>query len=62
MVPGTTFAVLSTDPTFVAEVCEALISAGAEVYVASSWEEYSRIQEEGVFVGGCVLDPICQVR
>ena len=35
--------------------------AGGEVYAASSWDEYSRLQEEGVVVEACVVDPVFRV-
>ena len=50
MYPGMVFAVLSRDPDFVQDIAVLLRNAGAEVFAAGSWEEYARLQEEGVVV------------
>jgi hypothetical protein len=39
-----------------------LRAAGGEVYAASSWDEYARIQQEGVVVEMCVVDPVFKVE
>ena len=52
------FAVLSRDPDFVQDVGVLLRNAGAEVFAAGSWEEYARLQEEGVVVEMAVVDPV----
>ena len=39
-----------------------LTNAGAEVFAAASWEEYVRLQEEGVVVEMAVLDPVFRAR
>ena len=39
-----------------------LRAAGGEVYAASSWDECARIQEEGVVVEACVVDPVFRVE
>ena len=61
MFPGMIFAVLSRDPDFVQDVAVLLRNAGAEVFAAASWEEYARLQEEGVIVEMAVVDPVFRV-
>ena len=39
-----------------------LRNAGAEVYAAGSWEEYARLQEEGVVVEIAVVDPVFRLE
>jgi hypothetical protein len=58
MFAGMVFAILSTDLDFVQDMTEVLLKAGGEVYWATSWEEYARIQQEGVAVEMCVVDPV----
>ena len=58
MFPGMTYAILSTDTDFVEDMSLLLRKVGAEVYSASSWDEYARIQQEGVVVEMCVVDPV----
>jgi hypothetical protein len=48
MFPGMVYAILSRDPDFVDDMSVLLRLAGGEVYAASSWDEYARLQEEGV--------------
>ena len=62
MFPGMVFAVLSRDPDFVQDVAVLLRNAGAEVFAARSWEEYARLQEEGVIVEMAVVDPVLRVE
>ena len=62
MFPGMVYAILSRDPDFVEDLSVLLRSAGEEVYAASSWDEYARIQEEGVVVEACVVDPVFRVE
>ena len=50
MFPGMVYAILSRDPDFVENLSLLLRAAGGEVYAASSWDEYARIQQEGVVV------------
>ena len=47
MFPGMVYAILSRDPDFVENLSVLLRAAGGEVYAASSWDEYARIQQEG---------------
>ena len=47
MFPGMTYAILSTDTDFVEDMSLLLRKVGAEVYAASSGEEYARLQQEG---------------
>ena len=61
MFPGMVYAILSRDPDFV-ENLSVLLRAGGEVYAASSWDEYARIQQEGVVVEMCVVDPVFRVE
>lgn len=61
MFPGMVYAILSRDPDFVDDMSVLLRLAGREVYAASSWDEYVRIQEEGVVVEMCVVDPVFRV-
>ena len=61
MFPGMTFVILSADLDFVQDMAEVLISAGGEVYWALSWQDYARIEKEGVSVEMCVVDPVFQV-
>ena len=61
MFPGMVYAILSRDPDFVDDMSVLLRSAGGEAYAASSWDEYARLQEEGVVVEMCVVDPMFRV-
>ena len=61
MFPGMVYAILSRDPDFVDDMSVLLRLAGREVYAASSWDEYARIQQEGVVVEACVVDPVFRV-
>ena len=56
------FAVLSRDPGFVQNIAVLLTNAGAEVFAAGSWEEYARLQEEGLVVEMAVVDPVFTLR
>ena len=47
MFSGMVYAILSTDMDFVEDMSLLLRKVGAEVYAASSWEEYARLQQEG---------------
>ena len=51
MFPGMQWVVLSTDVEFCEDVRRMLRNAEADVYVASTWEEYERLQVEGVVSG-----------
>ena len=62
MFPGMVYAILSRDPDFVENLSVLLRAAGGEVYAASSWDEYARIQQEGVVVEMCVVDPVFRVE
>ena len=57
MFPGMTYCILSTDPDFVIDMSALLRSQQAQVYVASSFGEYDRLQMEGVAVEMLVVDP-----
>ena len=57
MFPGIVFCVMSRDIDFVADVASLLRHRGAEVYIATSWDEYTRLQSEIVF-DGLVVDPV----
>ena len=61
MIPGMVFAILTRDPDFADDFCRLLRLIGAEAYPVSSWDEYSRIQEEGVVVEMYVVDPVFRV-
>ena len=61
MFPGMVYAILSRDPDFVENLSVLLRAARGEVYSASSWDEYVRIQQEGVVVEMCVVDPVFRV-
>lgn len=57
MFPGMVYAILSMN--FVEDMSLLLLrKVGAEVYAASSWEEYARLQQEGGVVEMCVVDPV----
>jgi hypothetical protein len=58
MYPGIVFAVLTTDPDFAIDITTLLRSQHAEVFVASSFEEYEALQAEGVVVEMMVIDPV----
>ena len=60
--PTIPFAVLSRDPDFVQDVAVLLENAGAKVFAAGSWEEYARLQEEGVVVEMAVVDPVFRLE
>ena len=62
MFPGMVYAILSRDPDFVENLSVLLRAARGEVYAASSWDEYVRIQQEGVVVEMCVVDPVFRVE
>ena len=62
MFPGLVFAILSRDPDFVQDFAVLLRYVGAEVFVAGSWEEYARLQEEGVVVEMAVVDPVFRLE
>jgi hypothetical protein len=51
------YAILSTDLDFVQDMTETLIKAGGDVFWATSWDEYARIQQVTV-VEMCVVDPV----
>ena len=53
-----TWCILSSDPTFVGAMQNLLGFAGQEVFTATSWEEYERLQQEGAVFEGLVLDPV----
>ena len=57
MFPGMTFAILSRDPDFVADMTVALRASGGGVYVATSWAELTRLQHDVVFEM-YVVDPV----
>jgi hypothetical protein len=38
------------------------IRTGGDVFWATSWDEYARIQQEGVVVEMCVVDPVFRMR
>jgi hypothetical protein len=61
MFPGMVYAILGRDPDFVDDMSVLLEAVGGEVYAASSWDEYDRIQDEGVVVEMCVVDPVFRV-
>ena len=58
MFPEMTFAVLSRDADFVADMTALLRSREAEVYVASSFEEHDEMQRQGLVVEMLVVDPV----
>jgi hypothetical protein len=47
MFPGMVYAILSTDLDFVQDMTETLTKVGGDVYWATSWDEYARIQQDG---------------
>ena len=49
---------LSADPTFVGAMQNLLGPAVQQVFTATSWEEYGRLQQEGAVFEGLVLDPV----
>ncbi len=53
-----TWSILSTDPVFVGAMENLLGLAGQEVYTATTWAEYERLQQEGAVFEGLVLDPV----
>ena len=53
-----TWCILSTDPDFINAMAKGLASGGMEVYIATSWEEYELLQQEGAVFEGLVVDPI----
>ncbi len=58
MFPNMTFCIMSTDPDFVSDFTQLLHSCSAEVYIATDFEEFRRLQEEGVAAEMLVVDPI----
>ena len=62
MFPSMVFCILSLDQDFVADMARLLSAGGAEVYAASSFSEYERIQSEGVVVEMLVVDPVFRIR
>ena len=56
-----TWCILSTDPVFVGAMENLLSFAGQEVYTATTWGEYERLQREGAVLEGLVLDPVSRL-
>ena len=56
-----TWCILSTDPAFVAAMWTLLGVVGQDVYTATTWDEYERLQQEGAVFEGLVLDPVDRV-
>ena len=58
MYPGMTYCILSRDLDFVVDMSALLQSQLAEVFVASSFDEYEALQAEGVIVEMLLIDPV----
>lgn len=58
MFPGMTYCIISTDPDSVVDMTDLLRSRKSEVYVATSINEYFRLQLDGVVVETLVVDPV----
>lgn len=58
MFPGMQWVVLSTDVEFCEDVRRMLGNVEADVYGAATWEEYERLQAEGVVSEMLVVDPV----
>jgi hypothetical protein len=61
MFPSMVFCILSRDRDFVDDMKRLLTNGGADVYVASSFDEYASIQGDGVAVEMLVLDPVFRI-
>jgi hypothetical protein len=61
MFPDMTFAVLSRDADFVADMTDLLRSREAVVFVASSFAEYDELQRQGLVVEMVIVDPVFRV-
>lgn len=61
MFPEMTFAVLSRDRDFVSDITALLRSRQAEVYVATSFDEYDHLQTQGIIFEMLVVDPTFRV-
>ena len=53
-----TWCIPSTDPVFVGAMENLLGFAGRDVYIATTWAEYERLQQEGAVFEGLVVDPV----
>ncbi|MEW6756477.1 MAG: hypothetical protein AB1505_36715 [Candidatus Latescibacterota bacterium] len=51
------FTILSGSASFIAAMLDALRPSRANVYVATSWDEYELLRMEGV-LGGVIVDPV----
>jgi len=62
MIPDMTYCILSRDLDFAADMTALLRSRQAQVFVATSFEEYAALQAEGVVVEMVVVDPVFRVE
>ena len=53
-----TWCILSRDATFVAAMENLPVVVDAQVFAATTWDEYGRLEQEGAVFEGLVLDPI----
>ena len=58
MYPGISVCVLSRDPDLVTDTVSMYKRCDAEVFVASSFAEYERLQADGVVFEVLVVDPV----
>ena len=61
MYPGISVCVLSRDPDLVTDTVSMYKSYDAEVFVASSFGEYERLQADGVVFEILIIDPVFQL-
>ena len=57
-----TWCILSTASMFVEATAQLLGVAGQEVFTATNWAEYERLQHEGAVFEGLVLDPVYRLE
>jgi hypothetical protein len=62
MFPSMVFCILSRDRDFVDDMASLLSNSDAEVFVASSFTEYARLQEDGLVVEMLIVDPVFKIH
>ena len=61
MYPGISVCVLSRDPDLVTDTVSMYKSYDAEVFVATSFREYERLQADGAVFEVLIVDPVCRL-
>jgi hypothetical protein len=58
MFPGMIYCILSRDLDFVVDMSALLRQQHADVFIASSFDEYEALQVEGVVIEILIVDPV----